>query len=624
MGLSRRISNPDGSFAGVVVGTLRLSYFRQLFERTVLNPSDSINLFSQDGILLMRSPYSEDQIGRDFSQTDNVRRFQAEQSGTFSGVAALDGTTRVYNFQHVGELPLILNVALSTKEIFANWRVQAYRLAGVLAFLCALTLVLGIVVRREFVQRARAEAKTRNSEAQYRLLADNATDVILRLDRNLVRRYVSPAVRGILGYEPDELIGKQTREVIHPDDWPLIEGIVREARELKGQAEAVYRLRHVSGRYVWVEGRYSFVAEDEGFIVVLRDISQRKSAEIKLAAAHDELAKRANTDSLTGLANRGRFDEVLADEHGKAADHSKPLSLLLIDVDRFKLFNDTYGHQAGDDCLSRVSKAIAACTRPSDLCARYGGEEIAVLLPGTDEAAAARVGERIRHAVESLAILHEENKGSGKQSVTISAGISTRRPHADDDRATLIAEADCFLYEAKRTGRNRVLSASSLPNNPPLPANEPDRVEAAEGFLAAAREKGSTALDLIARSAAELLHAPIGFVSLIGKDELTLVGRHQIDGEIFAREETFCNHTIAGSEPLIIYDTQADARFKNLAASQGEGGLRFYAGAPLIDPATGEAIGAVCVSDTKPRNEISQSDRAILKDLSKLVVDELR
>lgn len=289
------------------------------------------------------------------------------------------------------------------------------------------------------------------------------------------------------------------------------------------------------------------------------------------------------------------------------------------------MFNDTYGHQAGDECLRRVAKAIEACIRPSDLCARYGGEEVVVLLPGSDDAAASRIGERIRQAVEGLDIPHRENDAVAKR-VTISVGCATQEPGSRESASSLLAQADRRLYEAKRTGRNRVLSAASMPTRvqPPTIETESDRVEAVEVFLESAREKGSRSLDLIARSAAELLDAPIGFVSLVGKDELTLIGRHGLALQTVPRDVGFCAHTITGTDPMVVQDTLADARFRDNPLAQGEGGFRFYAGAPLVDPTTGETIGAVCVSDIEPRDDFTASKREILKDLSKLVIDELR
>ncbi len=626
--LSRRIDAQDGSFDGIVVGIVRLAYFHELFQTAQLKPDDSINLFTAGGVMLMRSPYLESQVGRDMSASENVRRFQAAPSGEFSGIAAVDGVARVYNFVHVGDLPLILNVALSQEGIFAPWRAQAVRIGAVLLLLCVLAVTLAVFIHREFARRRRAEATMRRSEAQYRLLADNATDVIIRLDRDLVRRYVSPASLHVLGLAPEELVGKRTKETIHPDDWPLLESVVQGVRDSGTQAEAIYRLRHRDGSFVWVEGRYNFVAEDQGFIVVLRDITKRKSAEIRLAAAHAELATLANTDGLTGLANRRRFDEALHAEHERAMRDGALLSLLLIDVDRFKRFNDRYGHQAGDECLRRVARAIESCLRPGDLCARYGGEEVAVLLPGVDEAAGARIAERIRRAVELLDIPHEGNEASGGR-VTISIGCATfdpARAPADGEDAALVAEADRLLYEAKRTGRNRVVSQGSIGSGPgiPIPEREEERLATVDAYREAARAVPSESLDLVARRAAQLLDAPVGFVSLVGADDVTLIGRHGLDAESVPREVAFCVHTICGQEPLVVADARDDPRFRGSPIARGEGGMRFYAGAPLLDPQTGQAIGAVCVSDVQPRKPLLPSQRDILKDLSGQVVKQMK
>ncbi|MBB6510489.1 diguanylate cyclase (GGDEF)-like protein/PAS domain S-box-containing protein [Rhizobium soli] len=619
--LSRRMNGPDWRFNGVVVGTLTLSYFRSLFESANLNENDAINLFSQNGVLLMRSPFSPDQIGRDLSGSENVRRFQASESGAFSGTAAIDGITRLYNFKKVGSLPLILNVALSHDDIWSGWRRQAITIVAILALLCTLAGALALTVRREFNRRAQAEARTRESETQYRLLADHATDLIIRLDSELTRLYVSPASREMLGTDPSELVGKAASGVIHSEDWPRVENVALEARTTGIPVEAVYRLRHKAGHYVWVEGRYRYVAEDDGFIVVLRDISKRKAAEGELEIAHAELARRANTDGLTGLANRRRFDEKLDEACEKAVGLDASLSLLLIDVDRFKLFNDTYGHQAGDECLRQVARAVKANASTGSLCARYGGEEIAVILPETDECVAHQVGERIRAAVAALQIPH---LASDSGSVTISVGAATVARPAIQNGAELVREADRLLYEAKRTGRNRVLSAASpeMIARSPVLVNEEKRLAAVVDLLRRTAGKGDE-LNLIARGAAQLMGTPIGFVSIVGQDELTMVGRHGIDVEKVPRDIGFCSYTIVGSETFVINDVHADQRFKNNPLAQGPNGLRFYAGAPLIDPTTGQTVGAVCVADFKPREATSDAERNLLANLSCVATDEL-
>jgi diguanylate cyclase (GGDEF)-like protein/PAS domain S-box-containing protein len=472
--LSRRLNHPDGSFAGVVVGTMRLAYFRTLFSRFSLGKSGAVNLFRTDGVVLMRAPYDEQQIGRDMSGSSNVRKFISEASGQFFGTAKIDNVRRLYNFTRVGALPLVLNVALSEADIYAAWRVTAAIIGGVLFMLCVAISGLGWLLTRELRRRARTEIRTRASEAQYRLLADNATDVIVRLNKDLTRRYVSPASLSVFGYSPKELIGQRLGETLHPDDWARIAPQVRAAQRSCDNAEMCYRFKHRDGHYIWVDAHYSYVAEDGGFIVVMRDISQRKQAEHRLEVANAELTRLATTDGLTGIANRRRFDEALEHEWSRASREELPLTLLLLDVDRFKLFNDRYGHQDGDACLHAVAQAIAGCAeRPADLVARYGGEEFVVLLPDTDAEGAAILAERVRCAIASLQVPHAANAAHGGV-VTASIGSATLVPSARRDMAStlpggpaeLIAAADRMLYEAKRSGRNRVAPASGLPRSP--------------------------------------------------------------------------------------------------------------------------------------------------------------
>ncbi len=175
----------------------------------------------------------------------------------------------------------------------------------------------------------------------------------------------------------------------------------------------------------------------------------------KLEGANKELEKLANSDGLTGLANRRRFDEYLRVSWQDLSRSGNPLSLILSDLDFFKPYNDTKGHQAGDDCLKRVAAALAgAVKRPHDLVARYGGEELAVILPGTGTPGARAVAERIRTAVAELGLRHPQSQVSAY--VTLSMGVATLYPTATLDPAAVIEAADIALYEAKRGGRDRV------------------------------------------------------------------------------------------------------------------------------------------------------------------------
>lgn len=179
-------------------------------------------------------------------------------------------------------------------------------------------------------------------------------------------------------------------------------------------------------------------------------------------ARSDELAERmtemSRHDGLTGLANRRHFDEVLQREWQRCMRDGSSLSLMFIDVDFFKPFNDHYGHQAGDDCLSKVGEALKPLARrPGDLAARYGGEEFVVIYPQTGPDGVKKLAEEVRHAIEALAIPHSESKAADH--VTISVGTATVVPEENRSPEELVKAADHALYKAKDNGRNRVESA---------------------------------------------------------------------------------------------------------------------------------------------------------------------
>ncbi|KAA0581684.1 PleD family two-component system response regulator [Azospirillum sp. Sh1] len=173
----------------------------------------------------------------------------------------------------------------------------------------------------------------------------------------------------------------------------------------------------------------------------------------------DLLRSLSFLDGLTGIANRRRFDETMAREWRRCARSHLPLSLVILDVDHFKAYNDQYGHQAGDECLRIVAEVLAErARRPSDLVARYGGEEFVCLLPETDGPGAARVAEGFRAAVAERRIPHAQSPVAPY--VTISLGVATVIPSLDSSPEKLAEMADQLLYRAKRTGRNRVQDAT--------------------------------------------------------------------------------------------------------------------------------------------------------------------
>jgi diguanylate cyclase (GGDEF)-like protein len=186
-------------------------------------------------------------------------------------------------------------------------------------------------------------------------------------------------------------------------------------------------------------------------------VKARVRNHLQLKRYRDILEDLSARDGLTGIANRRRLDESLAREWLRGRRNQSPLSVCLIDIDFFKRFNDCYGHAAGDDCLRRVALALASVSRrPADLVARYGGEEFVCVLPDTDAAGADLLADKFRGAVIALGIPHADSTIAGQ--VTISGGVATAIPTKESSAAELLEAADRLLYQAKKTGRNRVLT----------------------------------------------------------------------------------------------------------------------------------------------------------------------
>uniref|UniRef100_UPI0026127771 GGDEF domain-containing protein n=1 Tax=uncultured Gimesia sp. TaxID=1678688 RepID=UPI0026127771 len=203
---------------------------------------------------------------------------------------------------------------------------------------------------------------------------------------------------------------------------------------------------------------------DERSLRLISWASQFLSNTLLKVLSHATIERQAKQDGLTGLVNRRSFDEIIEDEFNKAQNMQMACSLILIDLDHFKSVNDTYGHQAGDEVLRRVAgilKERIKEIRSSDsvIAARYGGEELAVLLPDIGLSGTERVAEVIRHSIETSIIKFNETKIP----VTASLGISTYSPHAMENVEALVAAADNALYQAKAEGRNRVCGLTSSP-----------------------------------------------------------------------------------------------------------------------------------------------------------------
>jgi diguanylate cyclase (GGDEF)-like protein/PAS domain S-box-containing protein len=306
------------------------------------------------------------------------------------------------------------------------------------------------------------------NDTNFQLLAEYSPDVICRVGLDMRFNYVSPSSFQVLGWTPEEMMAMQPFALIVPEDVPALAELA--ARNLRPGAEAspiTARYRKKDGTIAWTEVSARVVrdpATEEPIetVIVIRDITERKRLEEKLSAL-------ALTDGLTGLANRRAFDQALDREWKRTLREGAQISLLLLDLDRFKGFNDRYGHQVGDDCLRAISTAVMQAVRATDIAARYGGEEIAVILPSTDNAGAVEVAEKVRSAIRDLRITHEGNLEGGIL-VTASVGVATalaRNGGSLRMPESLLLAADNAMYKAKHEGRNCVMTAVLLASKEP-------------------------------------------------------------------------------------------------------------------------------------------------------------
>ncbi|MCP3394345.1 diguanylate cyclase [Bradyrhizobium sp. CCGB12] len=460
---SRRINDPDGGFAGVALLTIDVSYFVKFYERFDIGPNGSTSLLSDSGIMLARSrDESGAFVGRDLS---NAPLFKGWESRPAAAVyyfkSPLDGVQRLSYYQRSSRYPLMVLASKSQDDVLAPWRrAAATRMIFVLG-LVLLIAVIGFYLVRQLLQRQRTAQALVAKEANFRLLAEQSSDMVTRIGLDDTLLYVSPACARITGWSAAELLGTSALAGIHPDDMERVgQAIVALKQGEAEEARFVYRQRHRDKGEIWAEvALHVTVAPDsgaiDGVVAVVRDMTEQKDLQ-------DKLASLATTDGLTGLANRRAFDERLADEWARARRDGTQLSLLLIDVDHFKKFNDHYGHLAGDACLRALGRILSAqAKRPADLAARYGGEEFAVLLPNTDADGCADVGEGIRQALHDLAMLHTQNPPS--RLVTASVGGAAALPSETTmDCSTLVAAADRALYAAKDGGRDRLVMSGQV------------------------------------------------------------------------------------------------------------------------------------------------------------------
>ncbi|MBR1090646.1 diguanylate cyclase [Bradyrhizobium manausense] len=460
--LSRRFNKPDGSFGGVVLATISSKYLSHFYEQFEIGRNSSVSVMYSDGIIIARNPSNDRFVGRSVADTQLFRDQNLQRpSGAFHFTSPLDGAERVSFFKRSARYPLVLLATVDKDELLAPWRSAAIsRMLYVLA-LVILIAIIGSVLVRQLQRGQHMAAALIEKEAHFRLLAESSSDMVTRIGLDQRLRYVSPSSIRVVGWRANQLIGTEALAGIHPEDRPHVQAIIDAMKHGDAEeARVTYRNVHRQKSEVWLESTMRVTRKDngsvDGVVAISRDITEQKKLETRLETLAIE-------DGLTGLANRRRFDERLKEEWARAYRDRTSLGLLMIDVDHFKAYNDEYGHPAGDACLRVVAKIIAdEVQRIGDLAARYGGEEFAMLLPNTDAAGCARIGERIRSAVHDAGLLHASNPAGA--CVTVSVGGAACRPALERTAGTgsLVEAADRALYAAKDAGRNRLMMSGEV------------------------------------------------------------------------------------------------------------------------------------------------------------------
>lgn len=458
--VTMRFNKADGSFGGVVLASVAVQTFGDYFENFQTGQLGSTILVRGDGVVLARAPFDPNILGRDISDHELfVRHLSQTDTGHYFYQSPIDAIQRIGGFHRSWRSQLVVLTAVSQSEATATWIQGARWRWGALAVTMLAGAVLLLQLYRQNQARRQSDLILAAREAELSLLADNANDLVERIDLNGIRRYVSPSAIHILGVPSEALVGTNAFESILPEDRQFVTAAVASLYRGERSATVAFRLVTADRSTKWVESTLSVLPATEagemlGVVSVTRDISERKVLEHKL----QELA---TLDGLTGIPNRRAFDARIEQEVARCRRDRRPLSVVLIDVDHFKLFNDKYGHLAGDACLQQVAKAIDGCMRrPADFAARYGGEEFVVVLPETDTAGAHTVAEEMRRRIEELDIPHSGNPPWLK--VTASLGLATQE-HEWLTPDELVHLADQALYAAKAGGRNRTAREQQVP-----------------------------------------------------------------------------------------------------------------------------------------------------------------
>jgi len=301
----------------------------------------------------------------------------------------------------------------------------------------------------------RVSKTAHESEEYFKAIIQNSSDVILVLDKLANITYASPSVKRILGYRPDELIGTRTLDLIVHDDKPrAITDFSRTLLVKKGLIPNHFRMKHKNGTVGTFEGIGNNLLHNSvvaGFVMNIRDITDRKLIEKELEKNEKKYRELSIIDGLTQLYNSRHFYVQLKIETERSNRYGHPLTLLFLDLDDFKAFNDAYGHIEGDHVLARLGQVLKRCLRHTDSAYRYGGEEFTIILPMATSKNATFTAERIRKKFKK-----ETFSPAPDQSAHMTVSIGLAKYKKKEDITVFVDRVDQLMYQAKKNGKDCV------------------------------------------------------------------------------------------------------------------------------------------------------------------------
>jgi diguanylate cyclase (GGDEF)-like protein/PAS domain S-box-containing protein len=317
--------------------------------------------------------------------------------------------------------------------------------------------IVNKALQQEVAGHKQAEKALRESEERYRALVENANDMVFRTDRKGHFTFANVSTIRVSGYEEEEIIGKHYLSLIRPDMREEAVNFFRD--QMAGGIKNTYSEYPAvkkDGSEIWLGQNTQLIIEDgniTGFQAVSRDVTERRRLEKELKESEERYRELSIVDDLTQLYNSRYFYNQLRMELHRIERHEYPLTLLLLDIDDFKKFNDTYGHIEGDQVLVRLGQVIKRCLRKEDSAYRYGGEEFTIILPMTTKEDGAVSAERVREELKEENFSPEPDK---QINLTVSIGLAQYKKN--EDIKAFVNRVDHLMYQGKRRGKDRICS----------------------------------------------------------------------------------------------------------------------------------------------------------------------